>query len=140
MGDLYCYDDEQYVPCNSADDDIIVTGPENASMQSYTSPDNTRIVKVDSDTQDAFLFDNETPPAFVPIYLASGVKNVMFSDTSNGRPLEIVLTLNDGSFDMFDGQGTPYNPGNFDADQAAQGYTGQAPQEEATPSDQGQGQ
>ena len=40
----------------------------------------------------------------------------------NGRPLEIILTLNDGSYDMFDNYGNPYNPGTNDADQAAQNY------------------
>ncbi len=120
VGDLYCYNNTNYIPCNSDQDQVVVTAPAASSLQAYNSPDGTRIVKVDSTTQDAFLYDTANPPSFEPIYLASGVKNVQYSDTSNGRPLEIVLTLNDGSFDMFDGQGNPYNPGAFDADQAAQ--------------------
>jgi hypothetical protein len=110
VGDLYCYDNDDYIPCNSAEDQVAVTGPDNSSMQTYNSPDGTRVVKVVSDTMDAFLYDTADPPAFNPVYLASGVKSIQFSNTGNGRPEEIVLTLNDGSFDMFDGQGKPYNP------------------------------
>ncbi|HTC20203.1 MAG TPA: hypothetical protein VK859_05100, partial [bacterium] len=84
-----------------------------------TSPDGTRVVKVATDTQDAFLYDTANPPSFQPIYLASGVQSVQFSDAGNGRPMEIILKLNDGSFDMFDGQGNPYNPGSAEDDQAA---------------------
>ncbi len=110
MGDLYCFDDGAYVPCNSAEDQVVVTSPLNPNPQIYTSPDATRWVKVSGDSQDAFLFDTANPPTFDPVYLASGVQSVMFSDPSNGRPLEIVLRLNDGSFDMFDSYGNSYNP------------------------------
>ncbi|HXL73185.1 MAG TPA: hypothetical protein VN963_06120 [bacterium] len=120
VGDLYCYNDDNYIPCNSAEDQVVVTASNNANLQSNVSPDGTRIVKVDADTQDAFLYDTANPPTFDPVYLASGVQSVQFSDTSNGRPLEIILRLNDGSFDLFDGQGNAYGPGTFDADQAAQ--------------------
>jgi hypothetical protein len=119
VGDLYCYNDDNYIPCNSAEDQVVVTAADNANVQANASPDGTRIVKVDADTQDAFLYDTANPPTFSPVYLASGVQSVQFSDTSNGRPLEIILKLNDGSFDMFDGQGNSYNPGAFDADQSA---------------------
>ncbi len=62
--------------------------------------------------------DTGNPPAFDPIYLASGVESVEFSDTSNGRPLEIVLKLDDGSFDVFDDQGQAYGPGQYDSEAA----------------------
>jgi hypothetical protein len=110
VGDLYCYNNDAYIPTNSADDQIVVTSTDQPSSASYNSPDGTRTVKVVAATQDAFLYDTANPPTFDPIYLASGAQNVQFSDTKNGRPLEIILKLNDGSFDMFDGQGTPYNP------------------------------
>jgi hypothetical protein len=58
---------------------------------------------------DAFLYDAAAVPTFDPIYLASGVQSVQYSDVNNGRPLEIVLKLNDGSFDLFDAQGNSYN-------------------------------
>jgi len=72
------------------------------------------------DSQDAFLYDTANPPSFDPVYLASKVTQVQFSNPNNGRPLEVVLTLSDGSFDMFDGQGNTYNPGTYDQDEAAQ--------------------
>lgn len=119
VGDLYCYNDDTYVPCNSAEDQVVVQGSAGVQFQSYTSPDGTRLVKVAADTQDAFLYDTANPPTFNPIYLASGVESVQFSNTSNGRPLEIILKLNDGSFDVLDGQGTPYSPGTTDDGQSA---------------------
>jgi hypothetical protein len=119
LGDLYCYDDSDYIPCNSADDQEVVTANDSSNDDAYYSPDNTRVVKVDRETHDAFLYDTTDPPSFEPVYLASGVAGVQFS-ANNGRPMEIVLKLNDGSFDVFDGQGNSYSPGNFDADQADQ--------------------
>ena len=111
VGDLYCYADDSYIPANSADDQIVVTSPDQPGVADYNSPDGTRTVKIAYDAHDAFLYDTADPPGFDPVYLASGVQSVQFSDTSNGRPLEIILKLNDGSFDMFDGQGNSYNPG-----------------------------
>ncbi|HTA77002.1 MAG TPA: hypothetical protein VK791_07590 [bacterium] len=134
VADLYCYNDNNYIPCNSADDQVVVTSPDtNSNLQSYTSPDGTKLVKVDPDTQDAFLYDTANPPAFDPVYLASGVQSVQFSDTSNGRPMEIILKLNDGSFDMFDAQGNAYGPGANDADQASQGIPPAGPAYESAP-------
>jgi hypothetical protein len=109
IGDLYCYNDNSYVPVNSANDNVAVAVPDNGNVHSYTSPDNTRVVKVVADTQGAFLYDVSNQPKFSPIYLASGVQDVMFSDTTSGKPLEVILKLNDGTFDMFDGSGEPYN-------------------------------
>jgi hypothetical protein len=133
VSDLYCYNNDNYIPCNSSEDQVVVTASNNANMQSNVSLDGTRIVKVDADTQDAFLYDTANPPTFDPVYLASGVQSVQFSDTSNGRPMEIILRLNDGSFDMFDAQGNPYGPGTFDADQAAQAGQPQADASQAVP-------
>ncbi len=42
------------------------------------------------------------------------VRDVKFSDTSNGSPLQIILTLQNGSFQMYDGNGSRYNGGNND--------------------------
>ncbi len=121
VGDLYCYNNDSYIPCNSAEDQVVVTSSDTAESQVYSSPDGTRQVKVVPGTQDAFLYDTSNPPSFQPVYLASGVESVTYSDTSNGRPLEIVLKLNDGSYDMFDENGNSYGPGNYDADQATIG-------------------
>jgi hypothetical protein len=109
VGDLYCYSDEGYIPANSQEDQVVMTQPVETDLQVSTSPDGTRTVKVLAGSDDAFLYDTANPPSFDPIYLASGVQRVEFSDPSNGRPLEIVLKLDDGSFDLFDGDGHPYN-------------------------------
>jgi hypothetical protein len=111
VGDLYCYNEGAYIPVNSLEDQIVVTQPSTVAVTQFASPDGTRMVKLVDVSEDAFLYDTAVPPSFNPIYLASGVQRVEFSNTNNGRPLEIVLKLNDGSFDLFDGQGQPYNPG-----------------------------
>jgi hypothetical protein len=91
----------------------IVNRSDDANARSYTSPDKARIVKVVADTKDAFLYDTAKPPAFKPVYLASGVADVRFSDTGNGngKGLEIMLKLGDSSYDMFDANGNAYNSG-----------------------------
>ena len=110
MGELYCYNDGAYIPVNSADDQIVVTQPSDAVMKAVNSPDGSRTVKIVAGNSDAFLYDDSAQPAFNPVYLASGVESVEFSDSANGRPLEGILRLKDGSFDLFDGQGRPYGP------------------------------
>jgi hypothetical protein len=118
VGDLYCYSEGAYVPVNSQEDQIVVTQPVDTDMQSFTSPDGARVVKLVQGSGDAFLYDTAVPPSFDPVYLASGVSSVEFSDTSNGRPLEILVKVKDGSIDLFDGMGQAYGPGNYDQDQA----------------------
>jgi hypothetical protein len=86
-----------------------VDGLEQTNDKDFKSPDGTRSVKITKGDGDAFLYDLGDPPTFNPIYMASGVQSVQFSSADNGRPIEIVLKLNDGSYDMFDSQGNPYN-------------------------------
>jgi len=110
VGDLYCYNNDVYIPVNSADDQIVVTTNDHPDSTEYASPDGTRIVKIASDSRDAFLYDAAEPPAFDPQYLASGVESVQFSNPKNGNPLEIILKLDNGTFDMLDADGDPYVP------------------------------
>jgi len=91
-----------------------MVSPSESSVKVFRSSDSTRMVKVTGNSEDAFLYDTTDNPSFQPIYLASGVKDVKLSNPGNGRPLQIMLTLNDGSFDLFDDQGNPYN-GNGDS-------------------------
>jgi hypothetical protein len=72
----------------------------------YQSEDGTRTVKMVG--QDAFLFDTSGSPDFKPRFLASGVAKVTLSKTDQGKPLQIMLELNDGSFQLFDSQGQAY--------------------------------
>ena len=112
VGDLYLYDDGNYIACNSTNDEVVVSTMDQPNSAVYTSPDGTRVVKVMGDTQDTFLYDTAVPPSFNPIYLASKVTNVSFSNTDSGRPLQILLTLSDGFFDIVDNQGNLYeSPG-----------------------------
>jgi hypothetical protein len=110
VGDLYCYNNDTYVPVNSADDPIVVTSTDHPDSAEFASPDGTRIVKIASSSKDAFLYDAANPPTFEPQYLASGVESVEFSDSRNGSPLEIILKLDDGTYDMLDADGDPYVP------------------------------
>lgn len=137
VGDLYCYNNDNYIPANSANDQVVVTAPTGLDQQVAKSPDGTRIVKVMGSSEDAFLYDTAAPPTFDPVYLASGTQSVMFSDTSNGRPLEIILKLDDGSFDMFDSYGNAYGPGSNDSDQAAQASGAVPPDGGQPPADTG---
>jgi len=108
IGDLYCYNDGTYIPANSAEDPVEVASTDAPSLESFASPDSSRIVKISGDTKDAFLYDGSSPPTFQPIYLASGVQSVEYSDPRNGNPLQIILKLDDGSFDVLDSKGNPY--------------------------------
>jgi hypothetical protein len=108
VGDIYLYYDAQYIPADSAKDPVVTTVQAGSEMV-YKSPDGTRMIKVMTNGGDAFLFDTVIPPSFDPIYLASNVTDVKFSNTQDGSPLEIMLTLTDNSFDLFDDQGDPLN-------------------------------
>jgi hypothetical protein len=110
VGDLYCYNNDSYIPVNSADDQIVVTTNDHPDSTVFTSPDGTRTVKIASDSKDAFLYDAAEPPTFEPQYLASGVESVQFSNPRNGNPLEIVLKLDNGTYDLLDADGDPYVP------------------------------
>jgi hypothetical protein len=116
VGDLYFYNDDGYIAANSADDQIVVSGAEQSGDAVYNSPDGSRTVKITPNDGDTFLYDTANPPTFDPVYLASGVQSVQFSNTGDQRPLEIILKLNDGSYDMFDADGNPYNSGSSEAD------------------------
>jgi hypothetical protein len=103
VGNLYMYDNDEYVPSN--DNEQVVSTVEPANPTTFRSPDDSRVVKVMGDSKDAFLYDTAIPPSFSPLYLASKVTNVQFSDTSKGQPLEVTLTLSNGSMESFDSQG-----------------------------------
>jgi len=103
------YDNGSYTPAD--DSQASAATSENADAAAapiiFRSKDGTRQVKITGQGEDAFLFDTATPPAFQPVYLASDVANVIFSNSKNGQPTRIAVTLADGSFDLFDDQGQP---------------------------------
>ena len=111
VGDLYCYNQDSYIPCNYANDTVMVSAEDQPGATKYLSPDKSRMVKVVGDSKDAFLYDDTDSGSASAIYLASGVQGVEFSSGQEGGALQIILKIADGSFDMFDGNGNPYNRG-----------------------------
>jgi len=104
VGDLYCYSGGSYIPCNSEDDEVAVSTPDTAQVKVFKSPDGSRIVKIFGEGKDAFLYDASIPARFDPVYLASGVEDVQFSTPRNGRPMQVVMKLDDGSVDVINAQ------------------------------------
>ncbi len=119
---VYVYNNGQYEPAASAQ--VTTTAQAAPGQQpamapqaagpsagiSFNSQDGTRTVKIVNG--DAFLYD--TAPGETdnkPFFLASGVKEVKFSNGQNGQPLQILVIFNDGSFQMFDSDGNPFNQG-----------------------------
>ena len=103
------YNNGEYVPSNSGETQTsetqASTGAESApaQIQSFNSKDGSRMIKLAGN--DAFLYDTTGTPAFKAKYLASGVTDVRFSNTDNGKPLQIMLGLSDGSFALYDADG-----------------------------------
>jgi len=88
---------------------VVMTWDEDTQdAEIYVSRDGTRAVKIDKASRDAFLFDRSETPAFHPVFLALDVKSAQFSEGGNDGDLQVMLTLRDGSFGLFDAQGTAY--------------------------------
>jgi hypothetical protein len=101
---VYVYHDGDYVSSSSTS----VEAPAQAAEVDFKSRDGSRTVKVFG--EDAFLYDTDPDgDSAKPVYLASNVKEVKFSKPGMGKTMQIMLVLNDGSFEMFDSDGNPYN-------------------------------
>jgi len=79
--------------------------PALSQIQTFNSKDGSRMVKLAGNSNDAFLYDTSGTAAFKAKYLASDVTDVRFSNTDNGKPLQIMLGLADGSFELYDADG-----------------------------------
>jgi hypothetical protein len=87
----------------------VVTWDEDSDgLETYVSLDGTRAVKIDKETRDAYLYDRTETPAFYPVFLSSNVKSAQFSDNGSEGSLQVMLTLQDGSFGLFDAAGNAY--------------------------------
>lgn len=95
---VYVYNDGNYVPANYS-----AVGAERV----YRSKDGDRMVKVVGG--DAFLYDTTDNPEFKPLFLASNANRASFSYDENGSISQVLVTLKDGSFQLFDAQGNPYS-------------------------------
>jgi hypothetical protein len=109
---VYVYNNGQYSSAATdgapaAGDSPASTGP--STEIDFKSNDGTRMVKIVGN--DAFLYDTVDTANNKPFYLAEGVKDVKFSKTDNGQPLQILLTFNDGTSQTFDSDGNPVNNG-----------------------------
>lgn len=90
---------DQYIP-DQVDSDT-------APGRSYVSSDGSCHVKIQGAGDDAYLVDTRHPQVYAPLLLASGVKGVKFFEPQDASPIEIMLTLADGSVQLFDDQGNP---------------------------------
>jgi hypothetical protein len=103
-GLVYVYVNNTYTPVETST--TSVSEPDASDHTEFWDAADKKVVKVYGG--DAFLYGPHNPPRFDPVFLASGVEDVKFSKAKNGRPLRIMLTLTDGSFEMFDGEGNPF--------------------------------
>jgi hypothetical protein len=97
----YIYQDDQYVPADM--------GPAPTAGRKYLSSDGSCLVKIQGDNNDAYLLDPHQPPVYEPLLLATGVTNLKFFEPKDSSPIQIMLTLSDGSVKVFDDQGNPQN-------------------------------
>jgi len=109
---VYVYNNGDYTPATSSETVVQADTNDQSGGSVFFSPDGTRKVRIVGDDRDAILYDTADTPSFKPVYLTTGVQDVKFSNTRNGAPLQIVLTVRDGSFEMFDGYGNPFNGSN----------------------------
>jgi len=77
--------------------------------KAYNSTDGTRQVLVSGDNKDAYLYDTTDSPTFDPVYLGSGVTDVLFQADDQGKILFIMTLSSDGGFTLFDQNGNPQN-------------------------------
>lgn len=98
---VYVYNDGDYTPAANGNDNAQAA----ADNKTFRSKDGSLTVKITADG-DAFLYgaDGNSKPA----YLASNVTDVKFSDSDNGNS-QILVTLKDGSFELFNSDGSPAN-------------------------------
>ncbi len=88
----------------SSEDDDSGEAPQYGGGESVVSPDGSREVQIYGERREAFLYDRSNgTPQFVA-YLAPGVRKAQFSEAS-GDKLQVLLLLEDGTYDVFDGQG-----------------------------------
>jgi hypothetical protein len=102
----YVYNNGEYT--SSASNEAAAPASPSSEVD-FASKDGTRTVKIIGN--DAFLYDTVDTTNNKPFYLASNVKDVQYSKTDNGQPLQIMLTFNDGTSQTFDSDGNPVNNG-----------------------------
>jgi hypothetical protein len=91
---------------SAALDASLSAGTGDHANRKRVSPDGTRMVQIFGERREAFLYDltGVAGPSFLA-YLAADVKRVRFSQAQPGEPFEILVVMNDGTFDVFDESG-----------------------------------
>jgi hypothetical protein len=122
---VYVYNDGNYVPSETEDtssvnapsDEGAAGGPagNDSSEKVYRSKDGYRMVKIEGDSRDAFLYDTADPPSFEPHYLDSNVDKIKFSYDGNGKLSQVMLVSKDGSYHLYDPNGSPFQAGGDDS-------------------------
>lgn len=117
---VYVYNNGSYMPADGGVNVNVGNGQVVPSTQvpmqtqggnnTFYSNDGSREVKLVG--TDAFLYDVSGQNLFKPVFLGSNVTSVKFSNTGNGKPLQVMLLFSDGSFGLFDNQGNSINGGN----------------------------
>jgi hypothetical protein len=103
QGVVYIHVNDDY---RSAEETVAPSVNSDVNHTEYWASSDNRVVKVFGG--DAFLYDTSYNPLFDPIFLSSDVADVKFAKPKGGRVLQIMLTLEDGSFRLFDGRGRPF--------------------------------
>jgi len=116
-GAPYVYVDDSYYPYDMGSGQVTVRKAETAAPpplppspkdgRLWVSPDKTRLVQVYGKNSDAFLYDNTLDK---PVYLAYLGKDVTKVRFDAGPPVRIILDFKDGTFALYDMQGTPKEP------------------------------
>lgn len=108
---VYIYNNDHYDRATADDssqsDSSAPPSQGSTSLNVYKSKDQTRTVKIFGDQREAFLYDTGSQDPFKPMYLGSNVKEVKFSNTYSGKPLQIMLIFKDDTFASFDANGNP---------------------------------
>ena len=87
MGDLYCYNNDNYIPCNSAEDQVVVTRLRPPIPTSMISPARRHPRRKTLRRQRGrFPIRYGQPATFDPVYLASGVKSVQLFGRAERPP------------------------------------------------------
>jgi hypothetical protein len=105
---IYVYDEGRYIPSDEEYTELAPAPVSSTAKKMFSNQSGTRLVKVFGAARDAFLYDTHKSPAFQPVFLASGAKDVRFVDDPMGDTRQVVVTLQDNSVALFDAEGNAY--------------------------------
>jgi hypothetical protein len=108
---LYVYHNNSYTPYTEVSANATIpqppaeleppTTPEDIGGGAWDSPDGTRMVQIAGADSEAFLYEKSGGESKYLEYLGKHVKAVRFSEAKNGKPAQILLDFENGSFALF---------------------------------------